>query len=89
MAILKTNMVTLIVSTIALMTTLSVKADFNQHQQQLAISVADSGIGMSEQEVAKLFTAFSQAKDSTSRKYGGTGLGLTISKRLVRIIIFR
>jgi signal transduction histidine kinase len=52
----------------------------------ITIAVADSGIGMTPEQMGKLFQEFSQADASTTRKYGGTGLGLAISKRFCQMM---
>ncbi|GAA5219253.1 hypothetical protein GCM10025776_36700 [Corallincola platygyrae] len=58
----------------------------DSQEAKLLLSVKDSGIGMSEQQIARLFTPFTQADSTTTRAFGGTGLGLTISQQLVSLM---
>ncbi len=53
---------------------------------RMRLRVADTGIGMTPEQVGKLFRSFSQADESTTRKYGGTGLGLVISREFCRMM---
>jgi signal transduction histidine kinase len=52
----------------------------------VSFQVADTGIGMTRDQVAKVFEAFTQADNSTTRKYGGTGLGLTITRKFCQMM---
>jgi signal transduction histidine kinase len=52
----------------------------------IELAVGDTGIGMTGEQLGKLFQEFSQAEASTAKKYGGTGLGLAITRKLARIM---
>jgi CheY-like chemotaxis protein/HPt (histidine-containing phosphotransfer) domain-containing protein len=54
--------------------------------QLLQVTITDTGIGMDETFLSQLFTKFSQEDDSVARKYGGTGLGMSISKKLIELM---
>jgi adenylate cyclase len=55
-------------------------------RDMVELAVADTGIGMTPEQLAKLFQEFSQAEASTAKKYGGTGLGLAIARKLARMM---
>jgi signal transduction histidine kinase/CheY-like chemotaxis protein len=65
----------------------SIAVDVDEQQQaNIAIHVEDTGIGIAPDKVESLFRSFTQADSSTTRKYGGTGLGLTITRELVSLM---
>ncbi|NWG19932.1 MAG: response regulator [Chloroflexi bacterium] len=61
-------------------------AAHNGHAASIAFAVSDTGIGMTPDQIAILFNDFVQADATTTRKYGGTGLGLALSRRLSRLL---
>lgn len=65
---------------------LEVKPCPDHPESKVHFSIKDTGIGISKQGLSKLFSSFSQVDSSTSRKYGGTGLGLTICKELSKLM---
>jgi len=66
---------------------LTVKVHATEEKRiQIEFAVTDSGIGISQERIDKIFESFEQASDDTSHKYGGTGLGLSIVKKLVELM---
>jgi signal transduction histidine kinase len=59
---------------------------FTATSRRLVIAIADTGIGMTEEQLGRMFQEFSQADAQTAKEYGGTGLGLVISRRLSRLM---
>jgi len=68
------------------MITLTVGQETVEHQPWCIFRVCDTGIGMTPEQMAQLFQPFTQADASTTRQYGGTGLGLTISRHFCQML---
>ncbi|MBA3549193.1 MAG: GAF domain-containing protein [Nannocystis sp.] len=66
--------------------TLTVSEQTRASGPQLVFTVQDTGIGMNPEQIAQIFEAYTQADPTTTRRYGGTGLGLTITERLVHLL---
>ncbi len=66
--------------------TLTARSTQVNDQPRVEISVSDSGIGMTPDQLERVFDAFTQADSSTTRQFGGTGLGLTISRRFAQLM---
>jgi signal transduction histidine kinase len=66
--------------------TLAVATEDRGSQPCITFAVSDTGIGMTEEQLGRIFEAFSQAETTTSQKYGGTGLGLAISREFCRMM---
>src|SRR5262249_29942560 len=66
--------------------TLTAAREGGDRGERMRFTVSDTGIGLTEEQIARLFQEFRQAEASTSRRFGGTGLGLALSRRLCRLM---
>src|SRR5207248_927808 len=66
--------------------TLELAREIHNGVEWIRFCVSDTGIGMSPEELGKLFESFSQADSTTARRFGGTGLGLAIAKKLCQLM---
>jgi len=64
----------------------TLQVDCNRKDQRMSFAIVDTGIGLSQEQIDKSFGAFEQADLTVTRKYGGTGLGLRISKHLTQLL---
>lgn len=65
---------------------ITVRVAVSREKSQLVVSVSDTGVGIQPEKTEEIFSAFTQSDSSTTRQYGGSGLGLKISKRLVEMM---
>src|SRR5262249_55875247 len=66
--------------------TIAAQAQRTDGRDLVTIAITDTGIGMTPEQMGRLFQEFSQAESSTAKKYGGTGLGLVISRRFCQMM---
>jgi hypothetical protein len=65
---------------------LTLRSEMSAHQCRLLVSVRDTGLGLTAEQISRLFHSFTQAEPGTARQYGGSGMGLAVSKRLALLL---
>jgi len=68
------------------MITLRISCQMHEDGSTILFDIADTGVGMTDEQMKRIFNPFTQADETTTRRFGGTGLGLTISKRLAKML---